>query len=495
VVRRRINASHVIAYQNGGHRHLRDGVVVWEDDRIIHVGKHFDGTVDETIDAAGKIVTPGLINTHAHLAGSPLDKSFIEDRGNRQFYLSGLFEYLPVRDAAQDDAASRACLAYSMTELLRTGTTTVMEIGGHGHAAVAEAEKVGLRLYAGQGYRSGRWYTDDGKSVKYAWDEEAGERGFERAVAFVEEIDGQQNGRIKGFLTPAQVDTCTESLLRKSREAATSLGVPLALHTSQSVPEFQEMTRRHGRSPIEWLYDLGFLGPDVILGHAIVVAGGSWANYHGDDVAILAGTGTNVAHCVWVFARRGIAMESFARYLARGVNMTLGTDTCPQSMIEALRWTAAVSKIVDRRTEVATAADVFIAATLGGAKALGRDDLGRIAPGAKADLLVWEGESLFMTPLRDPIMNIVYSAQAEDLDIAIIDGEIRMRDRRVLGVDVAALTRDLQAAGERMWPRMAAADWAGRGADELSPRSFPAYVEYTGRAEMAPPARSFRRGR
>src|SRR5262249_22057866 len=150
-------------------------------------------------------------------------------------------------------------------------------------------------------------------------------------------------------------------------------------------------------------------------------------------------------------------------------------DTCPQSMIEARRWTAAVSKIVDRRTEVATAADVFNASTLGGARALGRDDLGRIAPGAKADLLVREGESLFMTPLRDPVKNIVYSAKAEDLNTAIVDGEVRMRDRHVLGVDVPALARNLQAAGERMWSRMAAADWAGRGADELSPQSFPAF--------------------
>ncbi len=476
MTRTRIDASHVIAYQDGGHRHLRDGVVVYEGNEIIHVGASFDGAVDETIDAHGQLLTPGLINTHAHLYESPLDKSFVEDMGHRQFYLPGLFEYLPVRSAAMDDDGARACLAYSMAELIRTGTTTVLEIGSHGEDAVRQAERFGLRLYVGQGYRSGRWFTDDGSSVKYAWDEAAGERGLDAAIDFIERVDGAQDGRIKGFLSPSQVDTCTEQLLRRSRGAATRLGVPLTLHTSQSVNEFHEMTRRHGRTPIEWLRDIGFLGPDVILGHAIIVAGGSWANFHGDDIAILAETGASVAHAVWVFARRGIAMESFPRYLARGVTMTLGTDTCPQSMIEAMRWTAVVAKIVDRRTDVATAADVFNAATLGGARALGRDDLGRIVSGAKADLLLWDAESLFMTPLRDPIRNLVYSATSEDLITVIIDGRVVMRDGQIPGIDVGQLTRNLQAAAERTWPRMASGDWAGRGVDELSPPSFPAYV-------------------
>ncbi|MDP9374960.1 MAG: amidohydrolase family protein, partial [Chloroflexota bacterium] len=464
----------------GGHRYLRDGTIVVEGDAIVHVGRdagRFEGQTDETIDARGRIVTPGFVNVHAHLAGSPLDKSFLEDRGSRQFYLSGLFEYLPARSAAQDEEATHACFDYSMVELLRTGTTTVLEMGPLLEEAIDSAARVGMRLYLGPGIRDGRWYTPDGRTVKYAWDEGAGRAALRRAVDFIERHEGAHNGLIRGFLSPLQVDTCTEGLLREVRREADRLRVPIQIHVSQSVNEFQEMIGRHGKTPIEWLRDIGFLAPDVILGHAIVLGGGSWANYHADDLGVIAASGASVAHAVWVFARRGIAMESFSRYLAAGVNMALGTDTAPQSMLEALKFTAVVSKIVDRRTEVATAADCFNAATLGGARAIGRDDLGRIAPGARADLLFFDAESLFMTPLRDPVKNIVYSAQAEDLLDVMINGRIVMRDRRVLGADEREVARRLQAAGERMWPNMQRGDWAGRDADTLSPLSFPLWSD------------------
>ncbi|MFZ6762570.1 chlorohydrolase family protein [Pseudoroseomonas sp. WGS1072] len=470
-----IRASHIIACQDGGHRHLKDGVVVVEDDKILHVGRDFDGTVDQTIDAAGKVVTPGFINTHAHLSESPLDKSFVEDRGPRQFYLSGLFEFLSARDGAITEEARRACIAYSMPELLRTGTTTIMEIGRHGDVVAEHAARCGIRAYIGQGYRSGRWYTDNGRTVDYEWTEDDGVGAMDAAIDFIERVDGREGGRIKGFLTPMQIDTCSEALLRRSAEASKAMGVPLALHVSQSVPEFHEMTRRHGCTPIEWLQRIDFLSERCILGHCIIPGESSWANYQADDIGILADTGANVAHAVWVFARRGIAMESFARYQARGVNMTIATDTCPQSMIEAMRWTSVVSKIVDRRTQVATAADVFNAATLNGAKALGRDDLGRIAPGAKADLLIWGGESLFMTPLRDPIRNIVFSATAEDLETSIIDGRVVMQDQVVPGYDPVELGRAVQKGAEAMWAGMKSRDWAGRDIEQLSPSSFPAF--------------------
>lgn len=468
--RLRINARVIVAYQDGEHRLLDEGCMVVEGDEVIHVGKTWDGEADIVIDAGDRIVTPGLINTHSHLAGSPLDKSYIEDVGKRQWSMSGLVEMLPARGGAMDAEAAEACVDYSMAELLRTGTTTVMEIGGIGDYVAEAAKQAGVRAYIADGYRSGRWLTRDGKRVEYEWDEEVGEQGFKSAVEFIERVDGKANGRIRGFLSPAQVDTCTEALLVKSREASDSMGVPLALHVSQSVFEFDEMTRRHGMTPVEWLDSIGFLSERNILGHVIIVAGGSWAQYAGDDLALLADSGASVAHCVWVFARRGIAMESFPEYQRRGVNMTLGTDTNPQSMIESLRWTAVIGKIMDRQTETVTGLDVFNAATINAARMLHRDDLGRLAPGAKADLLFWDAGALFMSPLRDPIKNLVYNATPDDLRDVMIDGHWVVRNGEVLNVDEREVSRKLQFAGERMWAEMGAGDWANRGVDELSPQ-------------------------
>jgi len=470
--RTRIDSRLIVAYQDSAHRILENGCIVIDGNEIIHVGRTFDGRIDRVINADDQIITPGFINTHTHLSESPLDKSFVEDRGRRQFSMSGLAEMLPVRGAAIDEAARHASIEYSMAELIRTGTTTVMEIGGQGDYTADAVARSGLRAYIANGYRSGRWLTRDGKKMEYEWDEEAGKAGFKRAVEFIERVDGQANGRVKGFLSPSQVDTCTEELLRLSREASDRMRVPLALHVSQSVFEFDEIVQRHGMTPVEWLDAIGFLSEWNILGHVLFIAGYSWVQYGGDDLAILARQGASVAHNVWVFARRGIAMESFPRYVEAGVNMCLGTDTAPQSMIEGLRWTAVIGKIMARDTQKATAGDVFNAATLSAAKMLHRDDLGRIAPGAKADLLFWRTDSLFMAPVRDPIKNIVYSAEAEDLRSVMIDGAWVMRDGKVLNVDERAVVAKLQSAGERMWDRIGPGDWAHRTAEELAPQTF-----------------------
>ena len=468
-----IRAGWVVAFDGRQHRILRDGVVVLEGDRIVHVGRTYEGAADEGVDARDRVLTPGLISTHAHIGGSPLDRSFIEDRGNPQFWYSGLFEMLPVRGEAQDEEAGRACVDFSMAELLRGGVTTCMEIGAMGAYVVERAAHYGLRVYMGLTFRSGRWLTRDGRRVTWEWDEEAGRQGLARAVQFFEKHDGAHGGLVRCYFSPAQVDTCTPELLIEAKRRADATGRPFTLHTSQSVVEFNEMLQRHRTTPIAWLDEIGVLGDNTVLGHAIIIGGSSWTNYPAGDVGLLAEAGCTVAHAPWVFARRGVVMESFALYRAAGINVALGTDTNPQSVIEAMRWAAVCSKIVERNTQATTAADVFDAATLGGARALGRDDLGRIAAGATADLVLWKASSWNMTPLRDPIKNIVYNATAEDVDRVWVGGRLVVDGGRVLAADERAILAALQAGGERMWPRMKQFDWASRDADELSPLSYP----------------------
>lgn len=467
----KIKGGYIIAFDGARHRYLREGELVYEGDTIAYVGKGYEGKVDQTIDARESVVSPGFVCTHAHLAASPLDRSFLEDRGSPQFYYSGLYEYLPILREVMDPEMYRACLAYSLAELLRGGTTTAVELGRNGQDLLSLIPLFGNRVYYGHMVRSGQWYTD-GRQVLYGWDKDGGREAMDQAFAFTQEHDGDCGGLLRCLLSPAQVDTCSEELLLKTQEEAKKRGLPVTLHTSQSVNEFQEMLRRHGKTPVAWLRDIGFLQQNVILGHAIIVGGTSWTNYPPGDLEIMAQSGCSVAHSPWVFGRRGIAMESFFKYQTAGINMSLGTDTCPQNMIQAMRWSAVLSKLMERRTDSTVARDVFDAATLGGAKALGREDLGRLCPGAKADIVLFSGRSMNMVPLRDPVKNIVYNAEMEDVESVIVGGKIVVEKGRLKGVDEAELTRKVQDAGSRMWPRMAAHDRAGRSVDELSPLTF-----------------------
>jgi len=470
-------APYIVAYQDGGHRILRDGCVVVEDDRIVFVGTRYDGQVDVEQSLPNRVITPGFIDTHSHLHTSPIDKSVQEDHGPRQFWLTGLIEILPAEDAGLTRAGMQSCVDYSLIELARSGTTTVLHLGDAAEYVADQLDRIGLRGYVAPSYRSGRWFTPDGRRVDYEWDEAAGHRGLEEAVAFVRAQESRSAGRVKGLLGPAQVDTCTEELLRDTQQAARELGVPVSLHASQGVWEFNEMTRRHGRTPVEWLADIGFLGPQTLLGHAIFITGNSWVNFAGNDLQLLAESHTSVSYNAWCFARRGILMESFPEYVEAGVNMCLGTDTAPQSMIESLRWTAISGKITSRRADTSTAKRVFDAATINAAKLLGRDDLGRICAGAKADLLFWRTDSFGMAPLRDPIRNIVYYAQPSDLADVWVDGRPVVVDGTVLGTDPDAAARGVQAAGERVWAHWHEGDWAGRTLDEMIPVTFPDFDE------------------
>jgi cytosine/adenosine deaminase-related metal-dependent hydrolase len=324
-------------------------------------------------------------------------------------------------------------------------------------------------------FNSSNWYSPDGQSVDYAWKEDEGRGELDQVVEWIKEFDGACDGLMRGMLCAAQADTCTEGLLRLSREHADDLGVPLTIHTCQSEYETENMVARTGKTPVAWLQDIGFLRDDVILGHAIYLSGTKWTDHPAGDVEIIADSGASVAHAPWVFCRDGMAMDSFYKYQQAGINLTLGTDTCPQNMIQSMRLASIFSKAQEENPWATTGADVFNAATLGGARALGRDDLGRLSAGAKADIVIFSGDSMNMVPVRDPVNNIVFNAEMEDVETVIVGGRSVLEGGHPLGLGdrAASLYAEIQGIGREVWSRIEGEDRLGRAIDELSPLSFP----------------------
>ena len=238
--------------------------------------------------------------------------------------------------------------------------------------------------------------------------------------------------------------------------AARQYGIGITLHLAESVLEFQDSIRHTVRTPVGMLYDLDFLGPEVVLGHGLYTTGHSQIAYtQGDDLALLSETGASVAHSPTVFARRGVYLESFQRYLDAGINLAIGTDSYPQDMLGELKTVALMGKIADRDFEAVNTRDVFNAATLGGARALGRDDLGRLAPGARADILIVDFQRARVGPFLDPINALVQCCDGEVIDTVIVAGQTRVENGQVLMWDQEELLAGVRRSCANAWARFA----------------------------------------
>ncbi len=463
-----INGGWIVAFDGEKHRILRDGVVVYQGDTIIHVGKSYEGAVDHTIDARAHLVSPGLVNAHVHVGAHTGDR-MIFDAGRAELFRSGFMNYCTskgihgptIHDFEDADVAIR----YSLSCLLRFGSTTIVEMGGElgGESENGElgplashAGELGIRIYMSPGMRSAHHYYDQDGRHQIHWHADDGLATLDRALAFVEKYDGAYDGRVRAILVPLEYHLSSHELLRRTKAAARQHGIGITLHLAESVLEFQDSIRHTGRTPVGMLHDLDFLGPEVVVGHGLYTTGHSQVAYtRGDDLALLAETGTSVAHSPTVFARRGVYLESFQRYLDAGVNLAIGTDSYPQDMLGELKTVALMGKIADRDFEAVNTRDVFNAATLGGARALGRDDLGRLAPGAKADILIVDFQRARVGPFLDPIKALIQCCDGEVIDTVIVAGRTRVEKGQVLMWDQEELLESVRRSCADAWDRFA----------------------------------------
>jgi len=191
------------------------------------------------------------------------------------------------------------------------------------------------------------------------------------------------------------------------------------------------------------------------------------------DLALLRDSGTTVIHCPLVSARHGGALDSFDRYRRLGINIALGTDTFPPDMIRVMDYGSNIGKIVAGDQASSTAADFFRAATLGGARALGRDDLGRLVPGAKADMTIVDLGALHTGPIDDPIRTMLYNTTGASVRTVIVNGRTIMEDRHIPRVDAAAMRAEAQRYFATYRRAYTERDYLHRPVEELFPPSFP----------------------
>lgn len=484
-MRTRIDGGWVVGFDGSGHVLHRRGCVVVEGNRIAHVGAREGVAADRVIGSDSDLVTPGFINAHVH-ASSQAAEWMIADCGRHDTYNTGFLNYLPAkgrgpgRVSLVDPESPEVGGAYCIVNLLRSGCTTMVEIGGElggvgGIERFADlCGRIGIRSYLSPGYGAASWYYDDDNHLVRSWDEDAGLAALDRACGFIESWHGRFDGLIQGMLFPVEVATSTPLLLERTRDAADRLGVGISIHCAEAQLEWHHTVTRFGMTPVQHLDSLGLLRPGTILGHVIFIDTHSATSFPTrTDIATLARTGAAVAHCPVVFARRGFALESFDRYRQAGVTLCLGTDAFPQDMLYEMKVASLMGKVVDRSFAAGHARDIFNAATLGGAAALGRTDIGRLAPGALADIAVFNLRGHHIGAVHDPIRSLVHAAGARDVRYVLVNGAIVLSPDGIPGVDEESLLDQVQATGERIWERFADHDHAHRPLEAFATPCFP----------------------
>lgn len=484
-----ITSDHVLAYDGTSHALLRDGAVAIDDDTIAWVGpaaaapEHYD----ERIDLGDSLLMPGLIDLDAltdidHLI---LDSWWAPEHMARLQWSTDYFDNR--REHVFTAAERQRVREYAITQLALHGITSFMPIASEVHSEWAESyedfvavadytQRIGLRGFLGPAYRSGvnTVAADGTKGVSFA--PELGEAGFAEAVRFLDYVAELADPRVTGVLLPCRIETLTPELLRKTADTASERGVLVRLHALQGHFERDYLVRERGMTPLELLAESGLLNDRLIIPHGTVIDINPAV--HGEDrgdLGTLVDAGVSIVHCPLTNGRYGSHLETFGRYADRGVNIALGSDSFPPDLIRGIDVGVQAAKIQNGDLSRGDLARYVEALTLGGARALNRDDLGRIAVGAQADLTAFSLSDVRIGPLEDPLRTLVLGGTARDANLTMVAGTVVMRDGKVPGVDLELLKREGQELFDKLRSAYAGRDYLGGTTEELFPPVFGAY--------------------
>jgi cytosine/adenosine deaminase-related metal-dependent hydrolase len=442
-----IAGKYVLAMREGRQALLRDHYVYVAGAKIEAVTADAPAAGTPVVRYEHGFVMPGFVNLHAHCIRGGLFRGIPDDLDIEPYMPKLVYNVLLPLTAAAAKALSaeelRAVTALGMIDLVKGGTTTLLDMWHHGQEVFFDvARDVGLRTVGAPFImsQSNARLGSDGQPV---WDfGNDGMAQLARSVALFKARDEGTEGLAQVAIGPHATDTCLPELLRECRKVSDELGCLLTTHFAQTQEEIALLRSRYGMGVAEYAQANGLLGERVILAHAGCATD--------DELKAVAKSGTHVANCAVSFARQGVSFP-YARFAAAGINTGIGTDSHGMDLIGELRVTGMLSKLHVGKPHVATAHELLRAATLAGAKALGRPDLGRLEVGAKADLLVYDLDKPHLQPVWDPVKNLVWKGHGGDLVFSMIHGKPVVRDGKLLTMDEGAVMKVAAGAAQKIW--------------------------------------------
>ena len=390
------------------------GQIEIEGDRIAYAGTVRDTDVkfDKVIDGSGMVALPGLINSHTHSS-----MSLMRGYGDDMPLMKWLKERIwPVEEGLTGEDVYWGAML-SIAEMLRSGTTAFADMYFFMEEVARAVSETGIRADLSIGM----------VSVSGDWKER-----IQNCKSFFSEWNGEAEGRINVSLGPHAPYTCVPDFLALVSDLAGELGAKIHIHLAETLDEVRQIKENYGKTPIEYARDAGLFEHRVLGAHCVHLTD--------DDMRIMKEYGVNAVHNPQSNMKLASGIAPVPAMLRAGLPVALGTDGASSNnnldMIEEMRAASFLHKVNTMDPTVLPAYQGLEMATKNGAAVLGLDEeIGQIALGKKADIILVDFHKPHLCPRHDPAAHLVYAAQPSDVKTVIVDGKIIMEDRRVLTMD------------------------------------------------------------
>ncbi len=439
-------------------RVIKDGSVVVRGDRIAAVGdaaaiaRDFAGArFDRVIDASRSLVMPGFVDAHLHLS-EHLSRGLIPDTAKT---VEWVYDYAKPFYSSLDDEDDYVSTLFACLDMIKSGTSCFIDQGIYnpGMRSVEAMERIGIRGIVGRhgadkppAHAPSHW-KPEWLAKQYA-STDATLKELERVIR---QCHGAAGGRIRAWANiEGKVHHTTDALYRGAKALADQYGVGTMYHLASSVEEAHRVEQETGRWPVGHAYDIGALGRNVLLAHAVAVKD--------EEIPLLAETRTNIAFCPGTslkLAKGSTRIGAHDRMAAAGVNVALGCDGTSAwgsfDMVVQAHLVAGLYKDARMDPHVIPAGQALEMATINGARALLWDDeIGSLEPGKKADLILFDLDRPEWTPCHDLVQTLVYSASGQSVHTVLIDGRVVLEQYRLTTMDEGEILAAARRTAEKL---------------------------------------------